>query len=251
MAKTETIEIKLYDWSVNMVFYPNSHQYRIEWQKLLSVSTICGVIDKSWPLIYRATNLAKEYLLWLKKEEITDDEIIEACSLHRKKKEEAADIGSQAHDWIERYTRDWDISMPDDERVLNAITWFLEREKQHEIQYIHHERMIYSRYYGYVWKLDSIAMIDWRKMLLDFKTSNKIRLLEYGMQTSAYCRAYEEETGELLDWILILKIPKEEVDKNWEPLTFETLEVHDIDWFFKTFIHAFELKKMVQEYNTY
>jgi hypothetical protein len=38
-------------------------------------------------------------------------------------------------------------------------------------------------------------------------------MLEYGMQTSAYARAYEEETGDKIDGIIIVKFAKEDFDK--------------------------------------
>ncbi len=63
-----------------------------------------------------------------------------------------------------------------------------------DIKWVASERFIYSNLYNYVGICDAIAEIDGKTVLIDFKTSNRIRKLEYGMQTSAYAKAYEEET---------------------------------------------------------
>ncbi len=248
MAKTETIELSMYDGQVSVVFYPNSHQYKVNGVNVKSPSSILWIVDKSQPLIYWATNLARDYLLERLETGITKEDIISACLQHKEKKEEAADIWSQAHEWIENYTRDKTISLPEDERVQNIINEFINREKQHNIQFLEFERVVYSRNHNYIGTLDAIAFIDWKKYLIDYKTSNKIYLSQYGMQTTAYKVAYEEETGEKLDGIIIIKLPKDQVDKDWNHLTFEVQEIHDFDWFFQWFLHAKGLKELVDKY---
>lgn len=248
MSKTETINISLYNGEIEVVFYPNSHQYKIGGQRVQSPSSILWIVDKSQPLIYWATNLARDYLLERLDDGITKNDIITACLQHKEKKEEAADIWSQAHEWIEKYTRDKTISLPEDERVQNIINEFINREKQHNIQYLEFERIVYSRQHNYIGTLDWIAIIDWKKYLIDYKTSNRIYLSQYGMQTVAYKEAYEEETGDKIDWILIIKLPKESKDKDWNPITFEVQEIHDFDWFMQWFLHAKWLKELVDKY---
>lgn len=251
--ETEKIDISLYNWEVNIVFYPNSHQYKRDWQSILSVSTICWVVDKSQALIHWATNLARDYLLEkLQSDVIWEQDIIDACLQHKIKKEEAADIWSQAHEWVENYIKSWTLSLPEDARVANAVNWFLEWTKWKTIEYIHSELFVYSRQHDYVGIADCIAVVDWKKYLIDFKTSNSIYLLNYGMQTSAYLKAYEEQTGDKLDWIIIVKFAKEEIDKKWNPIPlFEVQKIVDIEWFYKAFLSAKVLKEYVKKYDTY
>ena len=71
---------------------------------------------------------------------------------------------------------------------------FIDWTSQHDIEWIASERFVYSNKYNYVGICDAIAVIDGKRYLVDFKTSNRIRKLEYGMQTSAYVNAYVEET---------------------------------------------------------
>ncbi len=246
---TEKINISLYNWEVNIVFYPKSHQYKKDWKNILSVSGICNVIDKPY-LITWATNLAKNHLLEkIKEDNITEQDIITACLLHDTKKKEAGNIGSQSHEWVEKYIKENTLSLPSNENVLNCINWFLKWEKQHNIEYLHSEIFVYSRLHNYVGICDCIAIIDWKKYLIDFKTSNSIYLLEYWMQTSAYCKAYEEQTWDKIDWIIIVRFPKDEIDKYWnyvEP--FEVQEIIDIEWFYKAFLAAKVLKEYVKQY---
>jgi len=250
---TETIEMSLYNDTIKMVFYPNSHQYKIDGRNIMSVTTACGVVDKSQPLIYRATNLAKSYLMdKLQAWQLTEQDIIDGCMQHKVKKEEAGDIWSIAHERAERYIKEWKLSLPDDERVQRAINGFLEWERSHNVKFIQSEKFVYSKEHDYIGIADCIAEIDGKKYLIDFKTSNSIYLLSYWMQTSAYLKAYEEETGDKLHWIIIVKFAKEEFDKNGDPIApYEIQEIHDIDGFFDAFIHAKKLKEYVKKYDTY
>jgi hypothetical protein len=115
---TEIIRKQMYDGSINIDFYPLSHQYKLVKQvdgkevkeNLISVTGITGVVDKSQPLIYRATNLARDFLLDLNTRNpetcrITNEDIIKACLQHKEKKEESANIGSMAHERVERFIK--------------------------------------------------------------------------------------------------------------------------------------------------
>jgi len=39
---TEKIEKSMYNWDVNITFYPTSHQYKKDWENIMSVTTIKG-----------------------------------------------------------------------------------------------------------------------------------------------------------------------------------------------------------------
>jgi hypothetical protein len=63
-------------------------------------------------------------------------------------------------------------------------------------------------------------------------------------------KAYEEETGEKLDGVIIVKFAKDEVDKKWNPIpSFEVQEIVDIDYFFQAFLAAKVLKEAVKKYD--
>lgn len=242
-------EIKIYDKTI--MFYPTSHQYKLvvgekksDWQTIDSVSRICGIVDKSDALLIWAGRLCSDYLLSLPVNRRTDDEVKIAVNKHREKKEEAANIGTLAHARAEEFIKKGDISLPDDPQVANAVSGFLEWTSQHDIKWLASERFVYSNIYNYVWICDAIAVVDGKKYLVDFKTSNRIRKLEYGMQTSAYVYAYEEETWERIDWVIVVRFAKDDMDVPFEVFEFKS---DDILLFFELFKSAkalFTAKKL-------
>ena len=238
---TETEEIKIYDKTI--IFYPNSHQYKLvcgekksDWKTIDSVSRICWVVDKSDALLIWASKLCSDYLLSLPVKERTDEEVKIAVNKHKEKKDEAANIWTLAHAWAENYIKTWDMDFPDDPQVALATQWFLDWVDNHNISWVASERFIYSNEYNYVGICDAIAVIDGKRYLVDFKTSNRIRKLEYGMQTSAYAHAYTEETWESIDGIVVVRFAKDAMD---DP--FEVYEVEDKDYFFDLFLSAQKL----------
>jgi len=255
---TEIITKMMYNDTVRIDFYPKSHAYKlvtvVDWEEkkesLISVSAITWVVDKSQPLIYRATGLARDYLLGIK--DRTDEEVIRACQLHREKKEESANIGTLAHEWAENFTKTWSMSLPEDERVANAVKWFIDWKTENNVEFEHSEIMIYSKKYNYVGILDWIATINWKRYLIDYKTSNSIYLLTYWMQTVAYMKWYEEQTGEKLDGVIIVKFAKDTEDKYWNPIpSFEVQEIVEIDYMFNAFLSAKVLKEAVKKYDKF
>lgn len=244
-------EIKIYDKTI--MFYPTSHQYKLvvgdkksDWQTIDSVSRICGIVDKSDALLIWASRLCSEYLLSLPVNQRTDEEVKIAVNKHREKKEEAANIGTLAHAWAEEYIKKGDISFPDDPQVANAVNGFLEWTSQHDIEWLASERFVYSNKENYVGICDAIAIIDGKRYLVDFKTSNRIRKLEYGMQTAAYAHAYTEETWEKIDWVIVARFSKDDMD-----VPFEVFEIDgkEISFFFGLFLSAMELYRAKKLYD--
>ena len=251
MAGTVTEEIKIYDKVI--MFYPTSHQYKLvvgekksDWQTIDSVSRICGIVDKSDALLNWASRLCSDYLLSLPVQKRTDEEVKVAVNKHREKKEEAANIGTLAHAWAEEYIKKGDVSFPDDPQVVNAVNGFIDWTSQHDIEWVASERFVYSNEYNYVGICDAIAVIDGKRYLVDFKTSNRIRKLEYGMQTSAYVKAYVEETWENIDGVVVARFSKDEIDVPFEVFEFNG---DDIVFFFDLFKSAQKLYKAKKLYD--
>ena len=247
---TDTEEIKIYDKTI--MFYPKSHQYKLvvgdkksDWQTIDSVSRICGIVDKSDALLIWASRLCSDYLLSLPVNARSDEEVKRAVNIHREKKEEAANIGTLAHAWAEAYITSWDISFPEDPQVINAVNGFLDWTNQHKIEWLASERFVYSNKYNFVGICDAIAMIDGKRYLVDFKTSNRIRKLEYGMQTAAYSYAFFEETGQEIQWVIVARFSKDDVD-----VPFEVFEIgnNEISSFFDLFLSAMDLYRAKKLY---
>ncbi|KKK59783.1 hypothetical protein LCGC14_3030930, partial [marine sediment metagenome] len=111
--KTETKDISLYKGAVDIIFYPNSHRYKLKGLKtwLVSVTAATGVINKPalvpWAVKLAGTHI-RQYLEKSKTNKFTKEEldpiIEEALNKHIKVKEEAAGFGSKVHEWAEKYT---------------------------------------------------------------------------------------------------------------------------------------------------
>ena len=247
---TDTEEIKIYDKTI--MFYPNSHQYKLvvgdkksDWKTIDSVSRICGIVDKSEALLIWASRLCSEYLLSLPVNARSDEEVKRAVNIHREKKEEAANIWTLAHAWAEDYIKNSNISFPTDPQVIAAVNGFLEWTSQHEIQWLASERFVYSNKYDYVGICDAIAIIDGKRYLVDFKTSNRIRKLEYWMQTAAYSYAFFEETGQEIEWIIVVRFAKDDMDNPFEVFEIDNKE---IPFFFDLFLSAMDLYRAKKLY---
>ncbi|OQB18185.1 MAG: PD-(D/E)XK nuclease superfamily protein [Parcubacteria group bacterium ADurb.Bin192] len=221
---TETKQKSLYNGTVNITFYPNSHKYKLEGEKtyLVSVTSATGMIDKSRFLIPWAVGLAGTHL-WEFLEKVngpyTKEQLYpvieEALQQHTIKKEEAADIGSMVHAYAETFAEAMlsGVEAPKlpedaDDKVYAGIQAFLDWYTAHHVKFHATERFIYSKNHGFVGMFDVLATVDGKKILIDYKTSKGV-YNEMRYQLSAYRLAYEEETGEKLDGTAILHFDKE------------------------------------------
>ena len=231
---------KLYNGEVVVTFNAGTpekpkHLYHVmdengKQKRLVGVTTYLNVINKPM-LIPWAVGITVDYL----KDHADDLQTEPRQLLDMAKKEsdriknEAGDTGSNIHEWIEMYIKN-KISggdaptMPDNERVLNGINNFLDWVKENNPTFIGSEYIVYSRKYGYVGQIDIIAIINGKKYLLDIKTSNGI-WPEMLAQTAGYRKAYEEETGEIFDGRMILKINKDTEEEHNEKLTKKGLDI--------------------------
>lgn len=212
----------LYDGEVVIEFNPNAkrNRYKITDCGVLvkptppSVTTITDLKDKSGPLQHWAVNCCLEIC----RERIKPDQIhgpafleevwIDAKENYRKVKKKAADAGTLAHHALESY-----FSVPPEDfapplagtpvraRFDEALKWFA----GYEIESVATERRVYSRKYGYTGTLDHLSRVNRILSLLDYKAAKNV-YSTYVFQASAYLKAYEEETGERIEQVYILKI---------------------------------------------
>lgn len=208
--KAEFEEFELYKGKVKGKFYPGSHQYWVNGVRKTGVTTIIGVFDKSAALVSWATDLARDFLL--DKIEggfiIKQEAVIEACQLHNQKKEEAASIGTEVHDWIENHIKGNNPPMPETREAQIGVNSFLEWISENKVKFISAERVVYSREHDYIGKMDIEAKVNGKLCLIDIKTSNGI-YNTYSMQTAAYVRADEEERKIKYQGRWIIRLSKE------------------------------------------
>jgi hypothetical protein len=267
MAKADVQKIvqELYDGQVIATHYPLAHRYIIvdqgEKVKGFSVTAVTGQLDKSQALIIWATRLD---FAWLRQkleartgERFSVEELYplidEAEKQHSIAKEKAASIGDMAHDWAERFSiakklKTKTPDMPDIEKypeAHHAITSFLEWYNDHDVVFHDAERLLFSRKYHYYGLTDTIATVDGKLYVIDYKTANAF-YDEHRYQISGYRGAYEEEIKAKVDGSMVLRFSKE--PKEGVPdfeATFIDNESHVKD--FEVFLHLLAVKQRQAE----
>lgn len=237
--KIEVEEIKLYGGDVTILYYPNSHRYKLketgEW--LRSASKIANMYEpfdgKDWAL-----KMCKE-----KFTELIDshnDEAISKPDLFEKfmKALKSADdyteytqeIGKKIHKLCEEFANaktkeEKDIVigyLPSFEaEVVNGFWNFADwYAKQENVEFLKSEKLVYSKKYNIVGRLDCIAKVNGTVTLLDYKTGS-LQPKKHRIQNSIYRMCHNEEmtylvenkkdirTEYMIDQGLILHLPRE------------------------------------------
>lgn len=233
----------LYGGDVEITFYPDSHRYKKKGERtyLISVTSATGIIDKSRPLLIWASRLSKTYLYdYLSKSKVnkfTAEELYpiidEAVEQHTVKKEEAASIGSEVHEWVEMFTKakiagetvDESSMEGLSEQALNGVNAFLDWYNSNNVEFHQAERLVYSRKHDYAGITDVIVTYNGKKAVGDYKTAKSI-YSDHRYQLSGYWEAVEEEDGEKFDFGLILHFDKETGKFHVEEITREEHELN-------------------------
>ncbi|GIW70345.1 MAG: hypothetical protein KatS3mg101_1092 [Patescibacteria group bacterium] len=172
-------------------------------------------------------------------EQITIIDIEEASKEHRKVKEEAADIGTQIHEWVNKWIEGKKPEIPEDDRIRNGITAFLQFQKEYKVKWLESEKIVYSQKYNFAGILDAVGFINKKLIIFDFKSANAI-YPEFALQTAGYQIAYEEMMKKNVDHRLIVKFGKETGDFEWRK--FEENEKDK-----KAFLACLTLKNRLKE----
>lgn len=215
MTKTEIEQINLYNNEIQISYYPNSHQYRINGERIVSVTGVTGIIDKSPQLLAWAERLTNEYMsaeIWnedgsermqgLYSPDRVQELVKEAAHQYTIVKTEASEIGNIVHkfasDFIQATIDRQPLPRIDEvpQEALNGISAFLDWYKAHKVEFVKSEFIVYSKKYGYIGRCDLLAWIDDELTIADFKTSKEI-WPEAKLQLAAYVYAYDEEDQKL------------------------------------------------------
>lgn len=182
-------EYKFYDGAVTLYYEDADHsyyRYDEDGDQVLipGATTVCGVADKSEPLMAWSANQAAVYLRdklasWVSSclslcdlpFPVLDEWIERARLYHRNVKEDAGTTGKLAHSWLEKYikaliARDFGRTMwlanhlPEDKRAANGCIAALDWMARHKVRWVFTERKIYSLIHDYAGTCDGLAYIS-------------------------------------------------------------------------------------------
>ena len=182
-------------------FDEKKHRYELDGKPLTGVTTILGVIAKP-ALIQWSADMACNYIKEALDKtapqfshQVTFDRefgvlLTEARLAHRKKKEAAGTIGTEAHKQIENYIKGQPLGVMT-EQVEKMVSEFIKWATEHNVKFLESEKRIYSESRWFAGTVDFVAEIDGKIWIGDIKTSSGI-YPEYFFQTSGYQLALQE-----------------------------------------------------------
>lgn len=229
--------LKFYNNEITLQFSERDHIYYLvredgSLEEQDGVTNSCNIIDHSlylipWAVKMTALKLLKtmpcsaegnlEPIPWIQFENLVN----EAKNARKEIFEDAGDVGTLAHKWLEDSIR-WAITFgggivdemnvlaPTDERAENCGKAGFAWMKSHNVRWVSTERKTYSRKNRFAGTLDGLAWVDScddpkcctrpfidELSLIDWKSSNRLRT-EYLYQTAAYLNSLLEEFGEYI-----------------------------------------------------
>jgi len=232
------LKYQLYGGEVELEFDEKKHVYRVEGAIVPSVTGITGIIDKSGPLMWWGIGQALAYVEEQLHKGVLDltDEVErkkffhDAHRAHFRASKEATDIGTMAHEWIEKYLAGENPSAPKNKKLRATVESWREWAAPLNLIPIETEFKCYSKENGYAGTCDFDGWVGDERCIVDWKTGKAV-YPEHKLQTAAYLAAREEELFNVeyaARWVVVL--PKDGGDIVAERLDNDTLE-RDLDGF--------------------
>jgi hypothetical protein len=196
--------------------------------------------------------------------------VMDAKSAHKDRLIEAADIGKEAHGWLESFIKkelgriEVLPPAPTEPQALSCCEGALQWMDAHNVRWLQTERKVFSLRYGYAGTMDGLCYCDSctdpfccptpfkdRLSLIDWKSSNYL-YVNYCMQVAAYKQALHEEwnyqstieQARIIDcWVIRMAKDSE------APKLFETwhLEEQDFDRDWAGFLTCLELTRTMKD----
>jgi len=197
------------------------------------------MISKGDAITQWAVNQTVEFLATSLQGELTTEQVgqllYDSKSAWKYKKEEAAGIGTIAHNWIEDHLRGKEQPLPEHPKARNSVEAALKWMEENRWETISIEDVVFSPTHRYAGKLDWKVRVNGVLAIADWKTSKYI-YNSYRYQTAAYLKAHEEVTGEYIPDRWIMRIDKETGEFEESYMDRESLEED-----FNTFLAALQI----------
>jgi hypothetical protein len=220
-------KVKLYKGKVIVEYDDEKHKYLVNGKETINVTMATSKLDKSGPLMGWVAKLMAGYLQdrLEKGEEITLDILEQAKKHYREVSKEARDIGEETHKWIQDWIKGLNPEIPESDEVRSCITAFLKWQKEYKAKFLASEKIVYSKKYDYVGRLDAIARIQKGigqikrgLYIIDWKSSSGI-YSEHFYQSAGYQQAEQEESGKKYDGRILIQFGKYDGQFNFRVAT--------------------------------
>lgn len=167
--------------------------------------------------------------------EIIREIIAEAKKRPDKIKDDAADLGTLVHKYIDQIIQG---EMPPDltPEMEPAVAAFIEWWQKSKIELVRGDTKVASIIHKYGGSLDALGRLDGEYVILDWKTGNGI-YNEYALQVAAYANALWESYGIVCKRGFIIRFSKK------LPITFDVAEITSLEKSFQIFLAAKNLKE--------
>lgn len=194
-----------YNGTVELLFDPAKHYYTINGEKARGVTTVLQRLNKPALVYWSASMAAKHIEATLQPGQSLDEMEIkrlakDALWAHRNTKDDAAELGTFVHQWIQDYVEGKSPNDPINPKLLKAITAFKDWYKNLNITDMQCEKKLCSPTLGLAGTVDLICKLDGKLTIIDWKSGSGI-YPEYLYQMGAYSAMYEEEFGEKVEQI--------------------------------------------------
>lgn len=230
---------QMYGGEVEMVYYPDSHQYRVNGKRLSSVSSIVGYSNSADGLINWAvgqvigmmrSELEKTNAVEFHKEQVKMM-VDEAQNEWERSRDKAANLGDYIHALLQGLPYEAEGGIPEEwqragERALKQFARWKERTGYESTDV---ERIVYSRKYNFAGRLDDIGHSKSGRHMLDYKTGS-VRIKAYA-QLAGYGLAWEEEFPE--DPVKRMTIV--DIDKETGAIEFHNVPIRRAKTIFRSF----------------
>ncbi len=154
-------------------------------------------------------------------------------------KDEAADLGSKAHSFIDLIIHGQEPAEIPSE-IEGPVKAFKDWWKDSGIELVMGDTKVASLKYEFGGSLDALGVRNGRYVILDWKTSGGI-YSEYALQVAAYGQAFSETYGVECDEAVVVRFSKK------LPVKFEKKEVANLTSSFQAFLSAKALKEALAQ----
>lgn len=203
MITTEVVTIQSRPetyYGLPLEFNEATHRYRYDGRWVPGVTTVLNRLAKPALIQWAADmvvddlkrcdrNAAGHYI-------VPEIHLEAARKAHAKKRDDAADVGSNVHAYAEAWLKGRTLPPLVTDQAKAGAAAFEQWMGEHSIQPVCAERRVFSREHWFAGTCDFVGVIDGELAALDFKTSSGI-YPEHWLQLAAYSIALREEVPTL------------------------------------------------------